>query len=58
MAEPSAYVTDVIIDCSYPERVANFWASLLGWPIAGRKGRSPRPAAETRMLGDHQRYSA
>jgi predicted enzyme related to lactoylglutathione lyase len=31
-------IADIIIDCSDPERAAMFWASVLGRPIAGRKG--------------------
>src|ERR1700682_5223773 len=31
-------ITDIIIDCSDPSRVAPFWAELLGRPIAGQKG--------------------
>jgi predicted enzyme related to lactoylglutathione lyase len=38
MTEPSAEIVDIIIDCIDPERVATFWARLLGRPIEGRKG--------------------
>jgi predicted enzyme related to lactoylglutathione lyase len=38
MTEISAEIVDIIIDCSDPEVVAGFWASLLGRPIVGRKG--------------------
>ena len=38
MAEPDFEITDIIIDCSDPERLASFWADLLGRPIEGRKG--------------------
>ena len=38
MTESSAEIADIIIDCSDPELVATFWASLLGRPIVGRKG--------------------
>ena len=38
MTETSAEIADIIIDCSDPELVATFWASLLGRPIVGRKG--------------------
>ena len=38
MTETSVEIADIIIDCSDPELVATFWASLLGRPIVGRKG--------------------
>jgi predicted enzyme related to lactoylglutathione lyase len=38
MAEPEFEIADIIIDCSDPERLASFWADLLGRPIEGRKG--------------------
>jgi predicted enzyme related to lactoylglutathione lyase len=38
MAETSVEIADIIVDCSDPELVATFWASLLGRPIVGRKG--------------------
>jgi predicted enzyme related to lactoylglutathione lyase len=38
MATTWAEIADIIIDCSDPERVAAFWADLLGRPVAGRKG--------------------
>jgi predicted enzyme related to lactoylglutathione lyase len=38
MGEPSVEIADIIIDCSDPERLAAFWADLLGRPIGGRKG--------------------
>jgi predicted enzyme related to lactoylglutathione lyase len=38
MAETHVEIADIIIDCSDPELVATFWASLLGQPIVGRKG--------------------
>jgi predicted enzyme related to lactoylglutathione lyase len=31
-------IADIIVDCSDPERVAAFWAGLLGRPVEGRKG--------------------
>jgi predicted enzyme related to lactoylglutathione lyase len=34
----SAEIADITFDCVDPERVAAFWASMLGRPIAGRKG--------------------
>ena len=33
-----AEICDVIVDCADPERLAAFWAELLGRPVAGRKG--------------------
>jgi predicted enzyme related to lactoylglutathione lyase len=36
--DAEAEIADVIVYCSDPERVASFWADLLGRPIAGRKG--------------------
>ena len=36
--KPSAEVVDIIVDCADPERLAAFWAELLGRDIAGRKG--------------------
>src|SRR5437667_11883625 len=38
MAKPKAEIADIIIDCSDPQRLASFWADLLGRPIEGRKG--------------------
>lgn len=38
MTEVHAQISDIIVDCSDPENVARFWSSLLGRPIAGRKG--------------------
>jgi predicted enzyme related to lactoylglutathione lyase len=31
-------ITDVIVDCVEPERVAAFWAELLGRPVGARIG--------------------
>jgi predicted enzyme related to lactoylglutathione lyase len=31
-------ITDILIDCSDPERVASFWANLLDRQLEGRKG--------------------
>src|ERR1700730_12763791 len=31
-------IADIIVDCSDPERVAAFWAQLLGRPIEGQQG--------------------
>ncbi|MEW2398114.1 VOC family protein [Streptomyces sp. NPDC046862] len=31
-------IKDLIIDCVDPERLASFWAELLGRPIAARTG--------------------
>lgn len=38
MAEFNAEIADITIDCTDPELVATFWATLLGRPIEGRKG--------------------
>lgn len=38
MTETNAEIADIIVDCSDPDLVATFWASLLGRPIVGRKG--------------------
>jgi predicted enzyme related to lactoylglutathione lyase len=38
MDEPRAEIVDVIIDCSDANRVASFWAEVLGRAVAGRKG--------------------
>jgi predicted enzyme related to lactoylglutathione lyase len=38
MTEPLVAISDIIVDCSDPERIAHFWSSLLQRPIAGRKG--------------------
>ena len=38
MTPPAVELADVIFDCADPERVAAFWAELLGRPVAGRKG--------------------
>jgi predicted enzyme related to lactoylglutathione lyase len=34
----SAVLADVVFDCADPERLAAFWAEVLGRPIAGRRG--------------------
>ncbi|MCP9958559.1 VOC family protein [Streptomyces sudanensis] len=31
-------IKDVIVDCADPERLASFWAELLGRPVTGRTG--------------------
>lgn len=31
-------MSDIIIDCSDPEKLARFWSSLLQRPVEGRKG--------------------
>jgi predicted enzyme related to lactoylglutathione lyase len=36
--EPQVEVSDIILDCSDPEKMARFWSSLLQRPIEGRKG--------------------
>jgi predicted enzyme related to lactoylglutathione lyase len=38
MIEPVAEISDIIIDCSDPHRVASFWADVLGRPVDGHKG--------------------
>jgi predicted enzyme related to lactoylglutathione lyase len=38
MVEPGFEIADIIIDCSDPDRLALFWAGVLGRPIEGRKG--------------------
>lgn len=38
MASARLEIKDVIIDCVDPERLASFWAELLGRPVAGRTG--------------------
>jgi len=38
MIDPEVQVLDIIVDCSDPDRLASFWADVLGRPIAGRKG--------------------
>jgi len=38
MEEMRAEIVDVIVDCSDPNRVALFWAEVLGRAIGGRKG--------------------
>ena len=29
----AASLTEIVIDCNDPERVANFWCAVLGWPL-------------------------
>jgi predicted enzyme related to lactoylglutathione lyase len=36
--DPQIEVTDIIMDCSDPEKLARFWSSLLKRPVEGRKG--------------------
>jgi predicted enzyme related to lactoylglutathione lyase len=38
MADSNVEITDIIIDCADPERLAEFWSDLLERPIKGRKG--------------------
>jgi predicted enzyme related to lactoylglutathione lyase len=38
MAQPAFEIADIIIDCADPQRVASFWAELLGRPVEGNKG--------------------
>ena len=35
---PRTTVSDIVVDCQDPERVAAFWAALLGRPVAYTKG--------------------
>ena len=38
VAGSRASITDVIIDCEDPERLAAFWAAVLDRPVSGRQG--------------------
>jgi hypothetical protein len=38
MTDAHLNIKDLIIDCADPERLASFWSSLLGRPVAGRTG--------------------
>jgi predicted enzyme related to lactoylglutathione lyase len=38
MSDAHLNINDLIIDCADPERLASFWARLLGRPITGRTG--------------------
>jgi predicted enzyme related to lactoylglutathione lyase len=38
MTDSYAEITDIIIDCADPERLAAFWCDLLERPIKGQKG--------------------
>jgi predicted enzyme related to lactoylglutathione lyase len=38
MADAHPNISDLIIDCADPERLASFWCRLLGRPITRRKG--------------------
>jgi predicted enzyme related to lactoylglutathione lyase len=38
MNKPVAEIADITFDCRDPDLVAQFWSSLLGRPIRGRKG--------------------
>jgi predicted enzyme related to lactoylglutathione lyase len=38
MADSKVDITDIIMDCADPERLAGFWSALLERPIKGRKG--------------------
>ncbi len=38
MADSKVEITDIIMDCADPERLAEFWSALLERPIKGRKG--------------------
>ena len=38
MTDSNIEITDIIIDCADPERLAEFWSGLLERPIKGQKG--------------------
>ena len=38
MSAETGEILDIIVDCVDAERVASFWAELLGRPIRGRRG--------------------
>jgi hypothetical protein len=38
MTDSPVEITDIIVDCANPERLAGFWSALLQRPIEGRKG--------------------
>jgi predicted enzyme related to lactoylglutathione lyase len=38
MVAPDFEIADIIIDCFDPDRLATFWAAVLGRSIEGRKG--------------------
>jgi hypothetical protein len=38
MTDSVAAITDIIVDCTDPQRLAEFWSALLERPIKGRKG--------------------
>ncbi len=38
MADSNVEITDIIMDCADPERLAEFWSAVLERPIKGRKG--------------------
>jgi predicted enzyme related to lactoylglutathione lyase len=38
MTDGQVDITDIIVDCADPERLAAFWSALLARPIEGRKG--------------------
>ena len=38
MTESGPWIADILVDCVDPERVASFWAELLGRPVVGRRG--------------------
>jgi predicted enzyme related to lactoylglutathione lyase len=51
MVEPVAEISDIIIDCSDPHRVASFWADLLGRLVDGYKGPYVWLQRTTRAVG-------
>jgi predicted enzyme related to lactoylglutathione lyase len=38
MTDPNVEISDIIIDCADPERLAEFWSGLLERPVKGQKG--------------------
>ncbi|WP_329290174.1 VOC family protein [Streptomyces sp. NBC_01455] len=38
MTDTHVDIKDLIVDCADPERLASFWAQLLGRPVAARTG--------------------
>jgi predicted enzyme related to lactoylglutathione lyase len=38
MTEPAVELTDIIIDCADPHRLASFWAELLGRAVKASRG--------------------
>jgi catechol 2,3-dioxygenase-like lactoylglutathione lyase family enzyme len=34
----SARLTEIVVDCANPERLAEFWCEVLGWEVVDREG--------------------